>query len=169
MVTAQFPPGAYYGLKDLATGQTVPCQQEAGTLSFLARNVPAMGYRTYVPGPRTLPGASLAPREEDASLRSATNTLENSFFRLRLDPARGVVASLVDKRSGRELVDAASEYGLGQYVYERFDADEAAAYVKAYCRSTVGLGVPGFRQVEPAARQRRPARYGLARQLPVER
>jgi hypothetical protein len=33
------------------------------------------------------------------------------------------------------LVDPASEYGLGQYVYERFDADEAAAYVKAYCRN----------------------------------
>ena len=64
--------------------------------------------------------------------------MENAFFRLRLDPARGVVASLVDKRSGRELVDAASEYGLGQYVYERFDADDAAAYVKAYCRGDAG-------------------------------
>jgi hypothetical protein len=135
MVTVQFPSGLPNGLKDLATGQTVPCQQETGTLSFLARNVPAMGYRTYVPVPGAPPGTPLAPREEDASRRSVTNTLENSFFRLRLDPARGVVASLVDKRSGRELVDAASEYGLGQYVYERFDADQATAYVNAYCRN----------------------------------
>ena len=100
---------------------------------------------------------------------NATNTLENAFFRLRLDPARGIVASLVDKRSGRELVDSASKYGLGQYVYERFDADEAAAYVKAYCRNIAPWVLPGFRQVEPAARQGRPPCHGLARQLPIER
>jgi hypothetical protein len=131
MATVQFPPGAACGLKDAATGQAVPCQQEAGAISFLARNVPGMGYRTYVPAASTPP----APPGEGASRSSVTSTLENSFFRVRLDPARGVVASLVDKRSGRELVDAASEYGLGQYVYERFDADDAAAYVKAYCRT----------------------------------
>jgi hypothetical protein len=131
LAAVQVPPGAPCSLKDAATGQTVACQQEAGTLGFLARDVPAMGYRTYVPVPRT----PLAPREEGPARPSVTNTLENSFFRVRLDPARGVVASLVDKRSGRELVDAASEYGLGQYVYERFDADDAAAYVKAYCRN----------------------------------
>ena len=130
MATVQVPPGASYALKDAVTGQAVPCQQEAGAISFLARNVPAMGYRTYVPAP----AAPRAPGEEGASRRSEANTLENSFFRVRLDPARGVVASLIDKRTGRELVDAASGYGLGQYVYERFDADEATAYVKAYCR-----------------------------------
>jgi hypothetical protein len=131
VATVQLPPGASYGLKDLATGQTVLSQQEAGAISFLARDVPAMGYRTYVPAPST----PLAPREEDTSRRSVTTTLENSFFRVRLDPVRGVAASLVDKRSGRELVDAASEYGLGQYVYERFDANDTAGYVKAYCRN----------------------------------
>ncbi|MGA2034638.1 MAG: hypothetical protein ABSG68_20515, partial [Thermoguttaceae bacterium] len=143
IATVRLLPGTSYGLKDAATGQTVPCQQEVGTLSFLARDVPALGYRTYVPTTST----PLVPREEDASRRSVTSTgedasrrsvtstLENSLFRLRLDPVRGVVASLVDKRSGREWVDSASKYGLGQYVYERFDADEAAAYVKAYCRN----------------------------------
>ena len=131
LAAVQVPPGASSGLKDAATGQTVPCQREAGAISFLAHDVPALGYRTYVPVPTT----PLVPAEEEAPRRSATSTLENSFFRVRLDPARGVVASLVDKRSGRELVDAASEYGLGQYVYERFDADEATAYVNAYCRN----------------------------------
>ncbi|MGA2257203.1 MAG: hypothetical protein ABSG53_21320, partial [Thermoguttaceae bacterium] len=128
---AQFPPETVSGLKDAATGQAVPCQQEADSLCFLARDVPALGYRTYVP----VPAAPLVPGGAEASRQSATNTLENAFFRLRLDPARGIVASLVDKRSGREWVDSASKYGLGQYVYERFDADEAAAYVKAYCRN----------------------------------
>ena len=105
------------------------------SLCVLARNVPAMGYRTYVPAPTSVM-ESAADDGSGATRQSSPPTLENSFFRLRLDPARGVVASLVDKRSGRELVDPASEYGLGQYVYERFDADEATAYVKAYCRNS---------------------------------
>ena len=177
MATVQLPPGVSSGLKDLATGQTVPCQQEAGTLSFLARDVPGLGYRTYVPVPtyssRSARGRGVTAERDEyggrGSRRNVTSTLENAFFRLRLDPARGVVASLVDKRSGRELVDAASEYGLGQYVYERFDANEAAAYVKAYCRSIAWWVYQGFRQVGPAARQRRPSCYGLARQVPIER
>jgi hypothetical protein len=130
VATVQAPSGPSYGLKDLSTGQTVPCQQEAGAISFFARDVPALGYRTYVP----LDGAAV-PTADGGQAAASPATLENSFFRARLDLARGVVASLVDKRSQRELVDATSEYGLGQYVYERFDADEAAAYVKAYCRN----------------------------------
>ena len=128
VATVRYPTGGSYALKDLATGQTVPCQQEAAGFSFLARNVPALGYRTYVPL-----GGAAAP---DTAAAGSPTTLENSFFRMRLDPARGVVASLVDKRSGRELVDAASEYGLGQYVYERFDTNDTTGYIKAYCRGT---------------------------------
>ena len=128
--TVQAPPGVSYGLKDPTTGQTVPSQQEAAAISFLARDVPPLGYRTYVP----LDGA-VVPGADGGQVAGSPITLENSFFSLRLDPARGVVASLVDKRSRRELVDAKAGYGLGQYVYERFDADDAAAYVKAYCRN----------------------------------
>jgi hypothetical protein len=83
-----------------------------------------------------------------------TNTVENSIFRARLDPARGVVASLVDKRSGRELVDTASQYGLGQYIYERFDADDALAHVKAYCGTTGGWVEADFAKSQmPPAKQ----------------
>ena len=70
------PAGVSYGLKDLATGQTVPCQQDGETLSFLARNVPAMGYRTYVP----VEGAA-APDAAGGPPADSSTTLENSFFR----------------------------------------------------------------------------------------
>ena len=163
VATLQLPPGvAYDGVKDAATGRTVPCQQEADSLSFLARDVPAMGYRTYVRGPSDSVAdprpASGCPRYSarpgSGSDEGAATTLENAFFRLKLDPARGVVASLVDKRSGRELVDAASPYGLGQYVYERFDADEALGHVKAYCGFTGGWVEADFAKSKlPPAKQ----------------
>jgi hypothetical protein len=148
----QLPPGmAYEGMKDATSGQPVPCQQDGASLIFLARDLPALGYRTYVP--------FSAPQVAEAALSGevqsgAAAVVESAFFRVRLDPARGVVTSLVEKRSGRELVDSASKYGLGQYVYERFDADEATAYVKAYCGATGGWLSADFAKSEmpPATR-----------------
>ena len=46
----------------------------------------------------------------------------------------GVVASLVDKPSDRELVNRKLVAGLGQYVYERFDADDGMRFIKSYCK-----------------------------------
>ena len=76
--------------------------------SFVAKDIPALGYRTFPPPPpmqsKTLSG----------------NTLENEFIKVTLDPVRGVIASLLEKSTGREWVDGSAEYGLGQYLNERF-------------------------------------------------
>ena len=58
--------------------------------------------------------------------------MENEFFKIRLDPAKGTIGSLVDKRTGRELVDSSAPHSLGQYLYERFDADQVAKYLDDY-------------------------------------
>jgi hypothetical protein len=105
--------------------QVVPADAGRGWLRFVARDVPAMGYRTYVPVRRAAPPAPLIADRQAA-------TLESPAFKAVIDPARGVVRSLVDKRSGRELVDPAGPYGLGQYLYERFDADQVTAWAKAF-------------------------------------
>ena len=126
LVAADVPPGFASALKDTSTGDVVPAELEGNTLRFVATNVPPLGYRTYVPAPQ----ASVADRGGDAS----RSTIENAFLRVRLETARGVVASLVDKRTGRELADTTSKYGLGQYLYERFDADDNDAFLKTYCK-----------------------------------
>jgi len=133
------------GLKDAENGMAVPVEQDGESLRFVARGVPPMGYRTYVPAAAA--AASALAADEKAA------TLENEFFRLTLDPARGVVASLVDKRSGRELADSAAGPGLGQYLYERFDTRNVAEYLKSYLKTSPGwaiadLGKPGMRPAE---------------------
>jgi hypothetical protein len=76
---------------------------------FLAAHVPAMGYRVYrIEASRNAP-ASPAPKP--------ANSIENEFYRVTLDPARGAVSSVFDKQTGRELVDPKSPYLFGQYVY----------------------------------------------------
>jgi hypothetical protein len=60
--------------------------------------------------------------------------IESPFFRVSFDRTRGTVRSLVDKRSGRELVGPRSAPAgqFGQYLYERFDAKQTAAFVDQF-------------------------------------
>ncbi len=88
--------------------------------SFVAKDIPALGYRTFPPPP---------PVE---SKPLAGNTLENEFIKVTLDPVRGVVASLLEKSTGREWVDGSAEYGLGQYLNERFESSQTEEYCRAY-------------------------------------
>ncbi|WP_374713393.1 glycoside hydrolase family 38 N-terminal domain-containing protein [Symbiobacterium terraclitae] len=45
--------------------------------------------------------------------------LENDFYRVSVDTARGAIASWFDQALGRELVDAADPCGLGRLLYAR--------------------------------------------------
>ena len=40
---------------------------------------------------------------------------------------------MICKKTGRELVNTESPYALGQYLYERFDADQAASFYERLC------------------------------------
>jgi hypothetical protein len=58
-----------------------------------------------------------------------------------VDTARGGLVSLVDLKTGRELVAAKDENSFGSYWHERFDKNNVDAFVKAYCR---GRGTNDF-------------------------
>ena len=69
------------------------------TIAFLARDVPAVGYRTF----HARPGS--APLDEAGWRAVDTLAIENETFALSVDPSRGGgIASLVDKRSGKQLI-----------------------------------------------------------------
>jgi alpha-mannosidase len=68
------------------------------------------------------------------------STIESPFFSAKLDPARGVILSLVDKRSGRELAGNTDGLGLGQYLYERFDKDRVMQWCKELRPAPQALG-----------------------------
>jgi alpha-mannosidase len=131
--------------------EVAPVEVAGGRLSFLARDIPPMGYRTYVAdsivGKRST-ASRLYKKNGDAvervptKLRSARDshwdpasaTMESPFFKAKLDPARGTISSLVDKRSGRELAGNTDGLGLGQYLYERFDKDRVMGWCSNYVR-----------------------------------
>ena len=69
------------------------------TIAFLAADVPAIGYRTFHAVPSATP-------LDDAGWRTVdTLAIENGTFALTVDPSRGGgISSLVDKRSGKQLI-----------------------------------------------------------------
>jgi alpha-mannosidase len=109
-------------------GSAVPVVPEGDELCFVARRIPPLGYRTFVP-------AQTAAPQDDLRGNMEAGVIENASLKVTLDPARGGIRSIVDKRTGRELVDQNSTYTLGQYLYERFDANQVAAYTKAYVKN----------------------------------
>jgi hypothetical protein len=100
---------------------------------IFAEKVPANGYRTYPAEP-----SDVAARPE----QPASTTLDTPFYKVSFDLKRGGIASLVDKQTGRELVDKTSPYALGQFLHERFDAKQMLAFHKAYGRPGDGYAWP---------------------------
>ncbi|MCY2988686.1 MAG: hypothetical protein NTY19_12570 [Planctomycetota bacterium] len=133
--------GVVTALTDVASQETIAAAADNGRLRFVAKNLPPLGYRTFVPSQQT-PQGHVAPRAN-------AQYLENELLRVTLDPARCGIRSIVDKSTGRELVNLQSRYALGQYLYERFDADQNASFTRAYVLSPtsgemISHGKPGL-------------------------
>jgi alpha-mannosidase len=101
-------------LVDTTTDQAVSVEVLNGDknfhhVRFVAQDVPAVGYKVYqLRDSKKL----LAP-----AATTQTTTLDNPYYRVKLDPASGAVESIYDKQLQRELVNTQSPYRFGQYLY----------------------------------------------------
>ncbi len=130
-VSIDVPSARFASLKDLAADSIVPIEVEGTTVHFVARSVPPLGYRTYVPADESAAGNRLI-------LDAQSSTIENRWYRVKLDPVHGSIVSIHHKPSARELVDNQSGYGFGQYLYEGFDAENIRRYFDEYLKYIPG-------------------------------
>jgi alpha-mannosidase len=80
-------------------GARMPVLVDGDRVSFIARDVPAMGYRTF----RLL--GSDGSGADDGWQSVDGLAIENDVYRAQADPDRGgTIASLVDKRTGKEVI-----------------------------------------------------------------
>jgi hypothetical protein len=98
--------GSIFRIEERGTGAEIPFQRfdASSEILFRASAVPAVGYRVYdlVPGaPTAVPTGTLA---------ATATTLENDFYRLEVSTTDGSVTSLLDKTTGKQLVDPTSTY-----------------------------------------------------------
>ena len=123
--------------------------------TFVVRNIPPMGYRTfYCPvvdmfeateaadkaGTSKKPVDENVPEEDCIPYRDhaagwgggmiTEGVLENDYFRVAYGV--GGIRSLIDKRADRELVRQDSK-GFGDFLYERFSADQCDQFMRDYC------------------------------------
>ncbi len=101
-------------LVDLATQKEVPLEilyakERFLHVRFIAKDLPSVGYKCF-----SISYGQSGPSE---NARSNEPTVENSFFRITVDPESGALKSIYDKQLQREIVDANSPYKFGQYLY----------------------------------------------------
>jgi len=120
---------AFNSLKPADGGEAVTVSHEfpaiedaAPVTRFLAKDIPPMGYRTYVASQDTI-------RVEELRADELAGTIESPFFKATFDAKRGRITSLIDKKSGRELVDPEAPQGFGQYFYERFGYNDLSDWL----------------------------------------
>jgi alpha-mannosidase len=100
---------------------------------IFAENIPACGYKVLLaPSQAThaLPPAASATIQEP---------LSTAHFVATFDLERGGIRSLVEKATGREIVDKTSPYVLGQYLHERFTNAHMEKFYKAYVMKSGSL------------------------------
>jgi hypothetical protein len=68
-------------------------------------------------------GVSVVPTPGPPVSRGTADEISSDRYRVIVDPERGGVASLVDRRTGRELIDPSPGHGLGAVIVERVPAD----------------------------------------------
>ncbi len=100
-----------------ARGNRVPIQLSASGpggnyWDIYVKNVPAFGYKMYKIETTGRP----VPKVVEHSF---TGTIENKFYRIEIDSAKGGIVGLFDKTRHLQLVDAKAPWELGQFIYER--------------------------------------------------
>ena len=128
----------YYDIIDNTTGERVPYQAILGdrlqdTIAFIAKNVPALGYKTY-----RLAEAAQRPTFSSGSVSVSGNVIENEFYRVTVDPETGGVDSIYDKDLKRELVDRKNPEKVNQYIYYSLTGGHEAIYQDNHPRTHLG-------------------------------
>ncbi len=111
---------------------------EKGTF-FYAADIAPSGYSTYTADALQQGGASSDEQP----------VFSTPYYKVIFDLTKGGIASLMERSTGRELVDTASGYTLGQFMHERFSSNEVDTWFNAYSRIKDGwglndLGKPGM-------------------------
>ncbi len=81
-------------------------------LAFPAHEVPPLGYRTY----SVHRAVGVAPAEGCSA--DGKGTIENEYLKVTIEQQSGAIISLVDKRTGAELVPPGERIGLLEYLLE---------------------------------------------------
>jgi len=100
----------------VSIGKTTPLPGFGGgyrRVRFAAEDVPGLGYKLFA-----MRSVQSTDQPVDSSEKTLAGiTFENSYYRITVDPSSGAVSKIWDKELNRELVDGASAFPFGAYLY----------------------------------------------------
>ncbi|MDR3260372.1 MAG: hypothetical protein LBT78_00905, partial [Tannerella sp.] len=107
----------------IAVSHEYPAIEDVAPVSrFIVPDIPPMGYRTFV-------ASQEKAIEPELTADEKRGVIESPFFKATMDAKRGCILSLIDKRTGKELVDTGAPHDFGQYLYERFSFKEISGWI----------------------------------------
>jgi hypothetical protein len=89
-------------------------------ITFAAHDVPPVGYAQF-----DLLADDRSTAEEPALGVADPFVLESPSYRVAIDPRDGFIAEIIDKESGRDLVNAEAPFGFNEYIYDRYTSSPA--------------------------------------------
>ncbi|RPI68987.1 MAG: hypothetical protein EHM47_13875, partial [Ignavibacteriales bacterium] len=124
-VEIQFPfeTSPRYEIIDLTTNEKIESFRKGIKQIFIARSLPSFGYKKY----RLQQSENKSP---DSKLEITDNSIENQFYIIEFDKSEKTIISIMDKKSGKELVDKKNELGFNQPLIERFQEEEKFSQIK---------------------------------------
>jgi hypothetical protein len=108
---------------DPASGAPLDVQELGGRRWIAVNDTPSIGVLRFPLAPR--PASAVRQHKPSDSVAAREGEIENRFYRVRLDPATGAIASIYSKTHGRELVRA-SDGAANRWAY-RLDGVDGGA------------------------------------------
>ena len=93
--------------------QIIKSRSEGSYWALWVKDVPAMGYTTLK---IKVLDKEITPKSTKLAL---SQTIENDFYKIQIDEKQNGIISLFDKELQMELIDPASPYKLGSFIYEK--------------------------------------------------
>jgi len=115
LVEVQYPfdTTPQYDIINPGTNEIIQSFRKDHRQYFIARDVPSFGYKKYILKPKS------ARIEQTTELKRTNNTIENQFYKITFDTNHLSVTSIVDKKSGKELIDSKSSFGFADPTVEK--------------------------------------------------
>lgn len=99
-----------YQVIDLVSNEGAPSYQENHNLTFIANNLPPVGYKKF----QLIPVRQI--NQKQCNLRINNDSIENIYYRLDFDSTKGVITTIIDKKSGYKFVNITDTFAFGEPV-----------------------------------------------------
>ena len=104
-------PVVYDSGGNLYPAQALSSRSDGTYWMIWARDIPPFGYKKFL--------IRLSNEDQTTEIHTPETVFENKWYRIMVDPLKGVIKSLYDKDLSIELLDNDSQYGMAEFILEK--------------------------------------------------